>query len=450
MPINSILRHVRRAALLRDADGQLLERFLASRDEAAFEALVRHHGRMVLGVCRRVLGNHHDAEDAFQATFLVLVRKAASVRRRAAVGSWLYGVAYRTALEAKGRLARRRVRERQVRDMLQPTAEPEEALRELLPVLDRELSRLPEHYRSAVVLCDLEGKTRGEAARLLGVPESTLSGRLTTARRLLAKRLARYGPAFAGGALAAALAQGAASACVPAPLIVSTTRAATLVAAGNPAAAGKAAVLAEGVLKTMFVTKLRMTVGVALVAVALGAAGLVYEAGGGSGTAQAAGPEGKPPTESLSPSANGKQEDGNLKETVLALEKRIYEAYKAQDRAAFGSLLADDFEGVNLRGYPFDKAGELKYVANFCATEYELKDARVILLTPKSALVTYEVHYKVRPTGAQNIIENITSHRTAAWAQRNGKWWRVYVEDRVAQQEGINGSEDVLGVSRVR
>ena len=110
------------------------------------------------------------------------------------------------------------------------------------------------------------------------------------------------------------------------------------------------------------------------------------------------------------------------------------EAYKAQDRAAFQSLLADDFEGVNPRGYRFDKAGELRYVSRFCTTEYELKDAKVILLTRNSALVTYEVHYKVRPAGAQKIIENTTSHRTAAWVQRKGKWWRVYVEDRVAQK----------------
>jgi hypothetical protein len=126
---------------------------------------------------------------------------------------------------------------------------------------------------------------------------------------------------------------------------------------------------------------------------------------------------------SLSPSAIQKQDDGNLKETVPALEKRIWEGYKAQDRAAFQSLLADDFEGVNVRGYPFDKARELKYVSNFCITEYKLKDARVILLT--RALMTYEVHYKVRPTGAQKTIENTTRHATAAWVQRSGKWWRV-------------------------
>ena len=142
--------------------------------------------------------------------------------------------------------------------------------------------------------------------------------------------------------------------------------------------------------------------------------------------------------ESLSPPAILGQHDSNLKETVLALEKRIFEAYKAQDRAAFQSLLADDFEGVNKQGNPFDKAGELRYVSRFGATEYELKDARVVLLTRDSALVTYEVRYKVHPTGSRTITEDTTSHRTAAWAQRNGKWWRIYVEDRLAQKEGIN------------
>ena len=174
MPMNNLIRHVRRSALLRDGacqpDGQLLERFLTSRDEVAFEALVRRHGRMVLGVCRRVLGNHHDAEDALQATFVILVRKAASVRRRESVGSWLYGVAYRTALEAKGRLAKPRARERQVHDMPEPTAEPEEALRELLPVLDHELSRLPERLRTAFSTCPSRRLGRPTRSRTLRPP----------------------------------------------------------------------------------------------------------------------------------------------------------------------------------------------------------------------------------------------------------------------------------------
>src|SRR5262249_44075451 len=153
---SGVLPHVRRAALLQDGggmtDGQLLECFLARREEAAFEALVRRHGPMVLGVCRRVLRNAHDAEDAFQATFLVLVRKAASLLPREAVGNWLYGVAYHTALKARAAALRRRAKEAQVRAMSPREARPEDAGQEWRPLLDHELSRLPDKYREPVVL----------------------------------------------------------------------------------------------------------------------------------------------------------------------------------------------------------------------------------------------------------------------------------------------------------
>src|SRR6516225_10361282 len=142
-----VVRQLRRLALREtDAltDGQLLECFVSHHDEAAFAALVRRHGPMVMGVCRRVIGHTQDAEDAFQATFLVLVRKAASVVPREAVGSWLYGVAYRTALGARARRARRRATERQVDPMPQPQVEPAQPEWELLALLDRELSRLPD------------------------------------------------------------------------------------------------------------------------------------------------------------------------------------------------------------------------------------------------------------------------------------------------------------------
>ena len=142
-----VLERLRKAALARDgcglSDGQLLERYLTDRDAAAFAALVRRHGPMVWGVCRRVAGNGPDAEDAFQATFLVLVRKAGSLRSRELVGNWLYGVAYRTALKARTVAARRRARERQVEQMPHPEVGPDEAWSDLQPLLDRELERLP-------------------------------------------------------------------------------------------------------------------------------------------------------------------------------------------------------------------------------------------------------------------------------------------------------------------
>jgi RNA polymerase sigma factor (sigma-70 family) len=411
-------------------DRELLEQYVACRDEAAFAALLRRHGPMVLGVCRRVLRNQADAEDAFQATFLVLVRKAAAIRS-GNVGSWLYGVAHNTALKALAMNRKRRTKEREAGSLSRTrTAEP--GWCELQALLDTELSRLPDRYRAPLVLCDLVGKTIKEAARHLGWPQGTAATRLARGRALLARRLAKHGPIVSAGIVTAAFAHGSALASVTSALVHPTIQAAMWFAAARGAAivsiSTKVVALTEGVLQAMFLNKLQSAIGVLLLLAAIGlaASGLAHRT-------QAA-----DPPEPLSPSALRKQEDSNLKETVLALEKRIWEAYRAQDRAAFRSLLADDFEGVNPRGYPFDKAGELKYASNFCTTESELKDARVILLTPNSALVTYEVHYKVRPAGARKIIENTTSHRTAAWAQRNGKWWRVYVEDRVAQKEGTN------------
>ncbi len=420
-------------------DRELLEQYVACRDEAAFEGLLRRHGPIVLGVCRRVLRNQADAEDAYQATFLVLVRKAAAIRS-GNVGSWLYGVAHNTALKALAMNRKRRTKEREAGSVSRtPTAEP--GWCELRAVLDTELSRLPDKYRAPLVLCDLEGKTIKEAARQLGCPQGTAATRLARGRTLLARRLAKHGLIVSAGMVTATLAHGSALARVTRALAHTTIQAATRFAASRGAAtvliSAKVAALTEGVLQAMFLNKLRSAICVLLILATIGlaASGLAHR------TRAADPPQAKrldhgtilPLDESHSPSAIRKQEDGNLEETVLALEKRIWEAYKTQDRAAFQSLLADDFQGVDKRGYPFDRAAALKYVSNFGVTEYELKDAKVILLTRNSALVTYEVHYKAHPTGAQKIIENTTSHRTAAWAQRDGKWWRVYVEDRVAQ-----------------
>lgn len=270
-PLHSAIDHLRTAALLRDAaglgDGDLLGRFLERRDEAALAALVKRHGAMVWGVCRRLL-SHHDAEDAFQAAFLVLVRKAASVRPREMVGNWLYGVAHQTALQARRAAARRRGREVQVTAMPDAAAVRQDQWPDVRPLLDEELSRLPDNYRVVLVLCDLEGRTRKEVARQLGVPEGTVAGRLARARSMLAKRLTRRGVALSGGALAAVLSHHAASAALPESVASSTIRAASLFAAGQAAAAGtvsvKAAALTEGVLKAMMMSKLKAVAAVVL------------------------------------------------------------------------------------------------------------------------------------------------------------------------------------------
>jgi RNA polymerase sigma factor (sigma-70 family) len=260
-------------------DGQLLACFVATRDEQAFAALVRRHGPMVLGVCRRLLRHEHDAEDAFQATFLVLARKAATVVKREAVASFLYIIAYRTALAARARSARLRAHEKQVENMPHPEVPPPE-IADWKPFLDRELSRLDERYRAAVVLCDLEGRSRAEASRQLGVAPGTLSSWLHRARILLAKRLGRYHLVLPAGALASVLADGAATAAVPAGLAATVVKGAALVAAGKSAGAAAPAILMKEVLKTMMMTKLKGYLAAAVVAVLLGVGALSYRAVG--------------------------------------------------------------------------------------------------------------------------------------------------------------------------
>jgi RNA polymerase sigma factor (sigma-70 family) len=266
--MDTVIRQLRRAVLRQDGagrtDGQLLASFIDKKDEAAFEAIVRRHGPMVFGVCRRVVGNHHDAEDAFQATFLVLARKASCVRPRERVASWLYGVALRTAMKAKAMTAKRRGREKQVTEMPQSEAAQQGQWRDLQPLLDQELNGLPENYRLPILLCDLSGKTIKEAAQQLGWPQGTLAGRLARGRKLLAKRLTRRGVTLSAGSVAALASRQAASAGVPTSLISSTVKAAPIIAAGQATVAGvvsaKVAALMEGVMKGMMLTKLNNAV----------------------------------------------------------------------------------------------------------------------------------------------------------------------------------------------
>jgi RNA polymerase sigma factor (sigma-70 family) len=297
--LTRVVQTLRRATLPGEdegrTDGQLLESYVRTREEAAFAALVRRHGPMVWGVCRRMLQNEEDAEDAFQATFLVLVRKAASVTPKEMVANWLYGVARHVALKARATAARRRGREKQVTAMPEPAREQQGLWDDLRPLLDQELGRLPDKYRAVLVLCDLEGKTRKEAARHFNLPEGTVASRLATARGLLAKRLARHGLAVSGGVLAAVLSQRAASARVPASVASSTIKAASLVAAGQAAAPSvvsvKAVALAEGVLKTMLLTRLKIATAVLVAVVAAlgtGAAALTQQVGAGKPADRAA------------------------------------------------------------------------------------------------------------------------------------------------------------------
>jgi RNA polymerase sigma factor (sigma-70 family) len=258
------------------ADVDLLDRYLSQRDEAAFEVLVWRHGTLVWNVCRRIVRDEHRAEDAFQATFLTFVRKAGSIGRRESVGSWLYKVAYRVALLTGDSDLRRTVRERTNVNQLASTQPDEVVWRDLRPVLDEEVNRLPGRYRVPFVLCYLEGKTNAEAARQLGCPEGTVVSRLAAARRRLRRRLTQRGITLGTGVLALVLTKQVSTASGISPSLVAYTVKAALQFAANRAtgaaiASSQATVLAEGVVKSMFLNKLQKTVVIALVLCFLGA-----------------------------------------------------------------------------------------------------------------------------------------------------------------------------------
>src|SRR5262245_11011481 len=230
-------------------DQELLARYLAGRDEAAFAALVHRHGAVVWGVCRRLLRRLPDAEDAFQATFLLLGRRAASIRRRASVGSWLHGVACRVARKLRADIARREAGPPDRPPAAAEGPEAEVSWREVRAVLDEELDRLPEKHRAPLLLCYVEGLTQDEAARRLGWRPGVLRGRLDRGRSRLRAQLARRGLALSAALLGAAL--GPAARAAPALLAGAVVEA----AAGRAPVSPHTVALAEGVLRAMFLTK---------------------------------------------------------------------------------------------------------------------------------------------------------------------------------------------------
>jgi RNA polymerase sigma factor (sigma-70 family) len=268
---------------MRDAsDHEPKEQLVAGWEDTALTALVRRHGPMVYHLCRRILRNEQDAEDAFQATFLVLVLKAHTLRSQESVGNWLFGVAYRTALKAREAAARRSRREAAapVRSVAEPVAEL--TVHEEQTIVDQELARLPDKYRAPLVLCCLEGLTRDEAARQLGWSPGLLKSRLEQARELLRNRLVRRGMTLTAGLLSAGLLGSTARAGLAPELVDSTVQAAVLVASGGAAGtvvSAQVRALSEGVVKAMGLTKFKVFAAVCLVLVpaVLGVSGaLIY------------------------------------------------------------------------------------------------------------------------------------------------------------------------------
>jgi RNA polymerase sigma factor (sigma-70 family) len=268
-------------------DGQLLERYLTHRDQAAFEALVNLHGPMVLGLCRRVLRDPRDIEDAFQATFLILVRKAPTIRDPGHLANWLYGVAYRVARRARTNLLRRRDREIAVVNLEAPAGPDSPDTPGIGPALDEELSRLPRKYRAPLVLCYLNGRTHDQAAQELGCPVGTVRSRLARGRDLLRRRLTSrgHGPTAAILGPTTAMPAKLMTEAVPPPLVAATVDAAVAIGASQTIQAGALSAsvltLTHGVLTTMKLAQLKF-VGMAILATSLSAGGVIavsYAAG---------------------------------------------------------------------------------------------------------------------------------------------------------------------------
>jgi RNA polymerase sigma factor (sigma-70 family) len=286
-PLQLVLRQLRKlvggAATEETGDGVLLERFAEARDvdqaSNAFEELLARHGAMVYSVCRRILENEHDAADAYQATFLVLARKARSIRKRDAVGSWLYGVAYRVARKARSRAHLVRTSDQPVNPMCEVDPSAAVVQADLRRVLDEELNAMPRKYRDPLVLCYFEGKTHEQAAKSLGWPTGTMSRRVGRGLEWLRNRMQSRGVTVPSAVLGAVLVESTAQASVPVGLSAATARAAALFAAGiGNAAAPPVLALADGVLHAFEAARFRIVMGMVVVLGLLGAtAGVIYQ-----------------------------------------------------------------------------------------------------------------------------------------------------------------------------
>jgi RNA polymerase sigma factor (sigma-70 family) len=277
-PFENVLRYLLQGSVRHHdcdlSDGELLDRFRLSRDETAFNVLVARHGPLVYGICRRLLDDAHEAEDAFQATFIILVRRIGSIRRGDVLASWLHGVARRVASNARTRLDARRRRERKAHSMKPGQPADRMTAQELHTALDEAIGALSERYRAPVLIHYLQGKTYGQAAAEIGCSKTEVCRRLDKAREMLRRKLERRGISLTAGAVATSLAQMAEAAPLPALLTIKTVSAATLIAAGNTAGGVSlgALALADSTLAGIALTKAKVAALALTVALVIGGA----------------------------------------------------------------------------------------------------------------------------------------------------------------------------------
>ena len=394
------------------ADEQLLERFVTAQSEAgemAFEALVERHGPMVLRICRTILRDKHDAEDAFQATFLVLARQAASIRNRTSVASWLHGVARRVASCARSAAARRRQHERKAASLAEHfVAEPR--WDDLAEVLHEEIDRLPERYRAPIVLCDMEGMTEGQAARRLGRPIGTIRSQLSRGRQRLRCQLVRRGLAPASVVLVIAHAGSSANAAVASALVSSTIQSAMQFAAASATTAGMvsaaAAALVEEFLRSMLMTRIKNTAMAALVAIGIATAGAF----------------------ALEPQAEKPPSASDAKQEILDLMHAWAKAVAQSDVGTMDRLLAYEMSCTDPGGGVWDKAKYLEFVKmNFWHVEsYKLEDTKV-QVDGDAAVVTGLFLTTIDPKRRPYVVERYTK----TWIRRHGTWQCVALQTMV-------------------
>jgi RNA polymerase sigma factor (sigma-70 family) len=391
-----------------------MERFLERRDEIAelaFAVLVERHGAMVLGVCRRILGDPHDAEDAFQATFLVLARKGRSVRVEGSLGRWLFGVATRVAARARSDRLRRRARERSGLDRVE-AAELDAALTdpdraEVLAAIVREVAALPARFQAPVLLCDLEGAGCEEAARRLGWPIGTVKSRLSRARAQLRERLTRRGLTPAELSMLPTMLPAA-----PRPnLVAATTRAALALGSGNVTTTGvvsaSVVTLTQGVLQTMMFTKIKLAA-VALLVVATGSAAVLGQASD-QRTERGVSAPARPSARFVAPPNSDDQVDLEI------IERAWADAIARRESAVVNRILADDFEGIDQGGDSFGKPAALHDLAkgsflNISAAALEQVEARV---SGETGVVTSR--FKVRESSARGLLTHVYTRRRGLW-----------------------------------